>query len=41
MRRPLEMRHRELAQQAGLFILLGLMAFAFYNDILRVVGGVG
>jgi regulator of sigma E protease len=41
MRRPLELRHRELAQQAGLFILLGLMAFAFYNDILRVVGGVG
>ncbi len=41
LRRPLDMRHRELAQQAGLFILLGIMAFAFYNDILRVVHGLG
>jgi regulator of sigma E protease len=38
MRRPLDMRHREIAQQVGLVILIGLMAFAFYNDILRVVG---
>jgi regulator of sigma E protease len=41
MRRPLELRHRELAQQAGLFILLGLMAFVSYNDILRMVGVTG
>ncbi len=41
LRRPLDLRYRELAQQAGLFILLGLMAFAFYNDILRVVHGLG
>lgn len=41
LRRPLDIRHRELAQQAGLFILLGIMAFAFYNDIWRVVHGVG
>jgi len=38
MRRPLDMRHREIAQQVGLVILIALMAFAFYNDILRVVG---
>ncbi|MGH7785889.1 MAG: RIP metalloprotease RseP [Candidatus Binatia bacterium] len=41
MRRPLDIRHREIAQQVGLVILLGLMAFAFYNDILRVIRGWG
>jgi regulator of sigma E protease len=33
--RPVSMRVREVAQQAGLFVLLALMAFAFYNDIMR------
>jgi len=41
MRRPLEMRHREIAQQVGLVLLIGLMGFAFYNDILRIVRGWG
>jgi len=41
MRRPLDMRHREIMQQVGLVILIGLMAFAFYNDILRVIRGWG
>jgi regulator of sigma E protease len=41
MRRPLDMRHREIAQQVGLVILIGLMAFAFYNDIARVIRGWG
>ena len=41
MRRPLKMRHREIAQQVGLVILLSIMAFAFYNDILRVIRGWG
>lgn len=41
MRRPLDVRHREIAQQVGLVMLIGLMAFAFYNDILRVVRGWG
>jgi regulator of sigma E protease len=41
MRRPLDMRHREIAQQIGLVILIGLMAFAFYNDILRMLRGWG
>jgi regulator of sigma E protease len=41
MRRPLDIRHREIMQQVGLVILIGLMAFAFYNDILRVLGGWG
>lgn len=41
MRRPLAMRHREIAQQVGLVILICLMAFAFYNDIARVIQGWG
>jgi len=41
MRRPLELRHREIAQQVGLAILVGLMAFAFYNDIAREFRGPG
>lgn len=41
MRRPLSVRHREIAQQIGLAILIGVMAFAFYNDILRVLRGWG
>ena len=41
LRRPLDMRHREIAQQVGLVLLISLMAFAFYNDIARVVQGWG
>jgi regulator of sigma E protease len=41
MRRPLEVRHREIAQQIGLVILIGIMAFAFYNDIARQISGWG
>lgn len=41
MRRPLQVRHREIAQQIGLVILIGLMAFAFYNDIAREIRGWG
>ena len=37
MRRPLAIRHREIAQQVGLVVLIGLMAFALYNDIARSV----
>jgi regulator of sigma E protease len=33
--RPVSIKVREVAQQAGLFLLLALMAFAFYNDIMR------
>ncbi len=40
-RRPLDTKHREIAQQVGLVLLLGLMAFAFYNDIARVIHGWG
>jgi regulator of sigma E protease len=33
--KPLSMRKREIAQQVGLLILVGLMLFAFYNDIMH------
>ncbi len=36
MGRPLSMRKREIAQQVGLFLLISLMIFAFYNDLIRV-----
>ncbi len=35
--KPLSERNRERAQQLGLFMLLGLMVFAFYNDIARIM----
>ncbi len=34
--RPVSLRVREVAQQAGMFILLMLMVFVFYNDIARI-----
>jgi regulator of sigma E protease len=37
--RPLAIRHREMAQQVGLFLLLALMVFVVYNDISRIVAG--
>lgn len=33
--RPLSLKKREIAQQVGLFIIISLMVFAFYNDIMR------
>lgn len=39
LRRPLPLRHREIAQQIGLVILIALMTFAFYNDIMRNLEG--
>lgn len=34
--RPLSTKVREISQQAGVFVLLALMIFIFYNDIMRV-----
>ncbi|MEW6410679.1 MAG: RIP metalloprotease RseP [Nitrospirota bacterium] len=39
MGKPLSMRKREIAQQIGLFLLISLMIFAFYNDIVRLFEG--
>ncbi len=36
IRRPINTRMREIAQQAGIFILIMLMIFVFYNDIMRI-----
>lgn len=35
--KPVSERSRERASQVGLFMLLSLMVFAFYNDIMRVI----
>ena len=35
--RPVSERALEIGQQVGLFLLLTLMAFAFYNDISRLL----
>ncbi|MGW8322557.1 MAG: RIP metalloprotease RseP [Thermodesulfobacteriota bacterium] len=34
--KPLNTRTMEIAQKVGLFVILGIMVFALYNDILRV-----
>ena len=36
LRKPLGERQRELAQQAGLVLLVGVMVFAFWNDLERI-----
>lgn len=40
-RKPVSTKSREIAQQIGLIILLGLMVLAFYNDIARYFFGQG
>ncbi|AJE02982.1 RIP metalloprotease RseP [Geobacter pickeringii] len=40
-RRPVSPRAREIAQQIGLALLIGLMVLAFYNDIARYIVGQG
>lgn len=37
--KPLSIKMRERAQQVGLFIIITLMIFAFYNDIMRFLSG--
>jgi regulator of sigma E protease len=38
-RRPISLKKREIAQQIGLAMIIMLMIFAFYNDIMRLVVG--
>ena len=38
---PVSLRGREISQQVGIFLLISLMAFAFYNDITRFIAHVG
>ena len=37
IRRPLSVKKLEMAQQIGLIIIILLMAFIFYNDIMRLI----
>ena len=37
--RPVGPKHRERAQQVGVFILILVMIYAFYNDIARFFEG--
>ena len=37
--KPVGLRGREIAQQVGIFLLLSLMVYTFYNDIMRLVTG--
>jgi regulator of sigma E protease len=36
LRKPLGERQREVAQQVGLVLLVGVMIFAFWNDLERI-----
>jgi len=36
---PVSLKRREIAQQVGMFLLILLMVFAFYNDISRFLAG--
>ena len=37
--KPVSIRIREVSQQAGMFVLILLMIFVFYNDITRIFSG--
>jgi regulator of sigma E protease len=37
-RKPVELKHREMAQAVGLMLLLALMLLVFYQDLLRLFG---
>ena len=37
--RPVEIKHRERAQQIGVFVLILIMIYAFYNDLSRFFEG--
>jgi regulator of sigma E protease len=37
--RPVSLKVREVAQQVGIFLLMLLMVFVFYNDIMRILTG--
>jgi regulator of sigma E protease len=36
LRKPISIRKMEIAQQVGLILIILLMLFAFYNDLLRI-----
>jgi regulator of sigma E protease len=36
LRRPISVKKMEIAQQIGLVLIISLMVFAFYNDLIRI-----
>ncbi|MDP2969075.1 MAG: RIP metalloprotease RseP, partial [Deltaproteobacteria bacterium] len=41
LRRPISIRKMEIAQQIGLTLIILLMLFAFYNDLIRIISPEG
>lgn len=41
LRRPISIRKMEIAQQIGLILIILLMLFAFYNDLIRIISPEG
>ncbi len=39
LKRPVSLKKREIAQNVGLVMIVLLMVFAFYNDIMRLISG--
>lgn len=37
--KPVKLKYQEMAQQIGIFMLISLMALAFYNDFARIFSG--
>jgi len=37
LRKPVSIRKMEIAQQIGLILIILLMVFAFYNDLIRLL----
>ena len=41
LRKPISIRKMEIAQQIGLTLIILLMLFAFYNDLIRIISPEG
>lgn len=41
LRKPISIRKMEIAQQVGLILIILLMLFAFYNDLIRIISPEG
>ena len=41
LRKPVSIRKMEIAQQIGLTLIILLMLFAFYNDLIRIISPEG
>ncbi len=41
LRKPISIKKMEIAQQIGLTLIILLMLFAFYNDLIRIISPEG